>query len=126
MDELEAIVERAQLCDDDRAKLQAALDTLVLLTNELEMKGASIRRLRKLLFGSGSEKLDALLREIASGEARGVEDTAPGEAGPRGGDVGDGASSSPPKRQAPGHGRNGASAYRGAVKVICLSDSLSS
>ncbi len=49
MDELEAIVERAQLSDDDREKLQAALETLALLTNELETKGASIRRLRKLL-----------------------------------------------------------------------------
>jgi transposase len=125
MDELGAIVERAQLCDDDRAKLTAALETLALLTNELEMKGASIRRLRKLLFGSGSEKLDAVLREIASSAAGGEGDPAPGEAGSRGGDVGDGASSSPPKRKAKGHGRNGASAYRGASKVKVPHASLS-
>ena len=68
MDELEAIVERAQLSDDDREKLQAALETLALLTNELETKGASIRRLRKLLFGSSSEKLDEVLRQISASE----------------------------------------------------------
>ena len=113
MEELEAIVERAQLCEDDRAKLKAALETLALLTNELEMKGASIRRLRQLLFGSGSEKLDAVLREIAP-----LED--PARAGPDGSSHRPdehAAGAEPPKRKAKGHGRNGASAYRGATKV---------
>jgi hypothetical protein len=86
MDELEAIVERAQLSDDDREKLQAALETLALLTNELETKGASIRRLRKLLFGSSSENLDEVLRQIsASGGDPGSEgvDGAAGSPGQR-------------------------------------------
>ena len=108
MDELEAIVERAQLSDDDRAKLTAALETLALLTNELEMKGASIRRLRKLLFGSGSEKLDAVLREIAPLEASGPADPEGSSGRPDEPSAG----AEPPKRKVPGHGRNGASAYR--------------
>jgi transposase len=121
MDELEAIVERAQLCDDDRAKLKAALETLALVTNELEMKGASIRRLRKLLFGSGSEKLDAVLREIAPLEA-----AAPGgPAGASGRTDDPAAPGAPPKRPVQGHGRNGASAYRGASKVKIPHESLS-
>ena len=69
MDELEAIVERAKsgpLCEADRETLRAAFQTLFALTNELEAKGASIRRLRKLLFGSSSEKLDEVLRQIAN------------------------------------------------------------
>jgi transposase len=116
MDELEAIVERAKsgpLDEADRETLRAAFETLFALTNELETKGTSIRRLRKLLFGGSSEKLDAVLREIASREA-------PAPADPDGSsdrpDEGS-ARAEPPKRKAPGHGRNGASAYRGATKV---------
>ncbi|MFQ5700053.1 MAG: hypothetical protein ACE5IL_17455 [Myxococcota bacterium] len=121
LDELEAIVERSELCDDDREKLTAALETLALLTQELEMKGASIRRLRKLLFGSGSEKLDAVLREMASHEADAPSD-------PDGSEGGAGEGAAPPeslKRKAKGHGRNGASAYRGAAKVKIPHESLS-
>lgn len=121
MEELEAIVERAQLSENDREKLRAALETLALLTNELESKGASIRRLRKLLFGSGSEKLDAVLREIAPLEAAG-----PGDPGGSSGCPDEpSAGAEPPKRKAPGHGRNGASAYRGATKVKIPHASLS-
>ncbi len=76
MDELEAIVERAKsgpLDEADRETLRGAFETLFALTNELETKGTSIRRLRKLLFGGGSsEKLDEVLRQCqlaASGEA---------------------------------------------------------
>ena len=124
MDELEAIVERAAagpLGDADRETLRAAFHTLFALADELESKGASIRRLRKLLFGSGSEKLDAVLREIAPLEA-------PAGAGPDGSsDRPDehAARAEPPKRKAPGHGRNGASAYRGATKVKIPHASLS-
>ncbi len=121
MDELEAIVERAQLSDDDREKLQAALETLALLTNELEVKGTSIRRLRKLLFGGSSEKLDEVLRQIsASGEA-----PAP-EAATGATSSGEGRSDplAPKKRKAKGHGRHGAAAYAGASKVKVPHESL--
>ena len=121
MDELEAIVERAQLSDDDREKLQAALETLALLTNELETKGASIRRLRKLLFGSSSEKLDEVLRQISASEQASAPEGDAGAA--RGGEEG----SDPPapkKRKARGHGRHGAAAYTGASKVKVPHESL--
>jgi transposase len=121
MDELDAIVERAQLDDDDREKLTAALETLALLTQELELKGASIRRLRKLLFGSGSEKLDSVLRDLASGEADAPSDPNGSKGGAGGGAAAGGSS----KRKAKGHGRNGASAYRGAAKVKIPHESLS-
>jgi len=48
MDELSAIVERAKsgpLGDADRETLRATFETLFALTNELETKGTSIRRL---------------------------------------------------------------------------------
>jgi transposase len=121
MDELEAIVERAQLSDDDREKLQAALETLALLTNELETKGASIRRLRKLLFGSSSEKLDEVLRQISASKQ------APASEGDAGAARSGEECSDPPapkKRKAKGHGRHGAAAYSGASKVKVPHESL--
>ncbi len=124
MDELEAIVERAAsgpLDESDRETLRAALQTLFAVTNELELKGASIRRLRKLLFGSGSEKLDSVLRDLASGEADASSDSDGSKGGAGEGTAAGGSS----KRKAKGHGRNGASAYRGAAKVKIPHESLS-
>jgi transposase len=124
MDELEAIVERAKsgpLEDADRETLRAAFETLFALTNELETKGTSIRRLRKLLFGGSSEKLDEVLRQISASE----QAPAP--------EVDAGATSSgeersdppaPKKRKAKGHGRHGAAAYSGASKVKVPHESL--
>jgi transposase len=130
--ELKAILARAKdvpLSDDDFAKLDAAVDTLAEVTAELEAKGASVRRLRYLLFGPSTEKL----RNVVGGEAAGSG--SPGEA-PADGKAGDDASAaeqddeqaSPsdaaaseqapadkPKR--PGHGRNGAAAYTGAERI---------
>ena len=59
LDELKAIIERAghmQLGAPEQEKLVGAIDTLALLTQELEAKGASIVRLRTLLFGASTEK----------------------------------------------------------------------
>jgi transposase len=124
MKELSAIVERAQLSDEDREKLQAALETLAALTNELETKGTSIRRLRKMLFGSGSsEKLDEVLRQLAATEQASEGEAAAGAAS--GGEEEKGSDpSARKKRKAKGHGRNGASAYTGASKVKVPHESL--
>ena len=120
MEELSAIVERAQsgpLDEADCETLRAALETLFALTNELETKGTSIRRLRKLLFGGGSsEKLDEVLRQLsASGEAS--QDEAAAGAASDGGGEEERADPAPKKRKAKGHGRNRAAAYTGASKV---------
>jgi hypothetical protein len=58
MGEMEEILKRARavLSPEDYEKLQAAVDTLEFLTQEIEGKNASIRRLRDLLFGPTSEK----------------------------------------------------------------------
>ena len=61
--ELTAIVERAQsstLSTEESDKLKAALDTLAFLTNEIGSKGASILRLRQMLFGARTEKTDTI------------------------------------------------------------------
>jgi transposase len=125
--ELKTIIARAQtgpLGEEDRGKLDGAVDTLALLTAEMEKKGASIRRLRQLLFGARSEKMstvfgdDDLATPSSSGDGdAGVTDGTAG-AGTDATDPATTTAASPaPKRQAKGHGRNGASDYRGAKRV---------
>jgi transposase len=124
LDELEAILARAArgpLGEDDRETLRATFRTLFAVTDALERKGASVRRLRKLLFGSGSEKLDVVLGALGSDEGAKAEP----DAGPASEGGGPAAAAKPPKRPAKGHGRNGASAYRGAAKVKVAHESLS-
>jgi len=116
LDELRGILERAKsapLIDADFATLTAAVETLVFLTHELEAKGTTIERLRKLLFGASTEKTS----QVVGGAAAGTP-AATGGAG----DAADTKRSAKPKP--PGHGRNGAAAYRGATKVLVPHESL--
>src|SRR5215218_2336632 len=94
--ELAAIVERTRgvLSAEDFAQLKAALDTLAFMTAELQAKGTSLARLRKLLFGAPSEKT----RTVLKGQKPSRPDAGQQQA------------------QRPGHGRNGAAAYTGATR----------
>jgi hypothetical protein len=103
LEELQAIIERAQLDTEDREKLWAAVDTLALLTRELEAKGASIDRLRQLLFGASTEKTRQVFPDSPAAPDSGA-DSQPGAA-------------DKPAGKRPGHGRNGAAAYPEAEKV---------
>jgi len=106
VEELTQILDRAAsaLAAEDLAKLRAAVDTLAFLTSELEAKGASIQRLRHLLFGAKTETTRHVFGEGARGT--GGEKTHKSDKKPK------------------GHGRNGAAAYRGAEKVKIPHDSL--
>jgi transposase len=122
--ELDAILARAgqgRLTAADVGTLKAAIDTLAFLTQELEAKGASIQRLRKMLFGAGTEKT-RLIFPSAEGAAEKPPAAPPGAApGPRDGRAGaDGGEADSPAGEKPkpkGHGRNGAATYTGAEKV---------
>ena len=115
MEEILAHSARGALSEEDRQKLQAALETLLFITEELEKKRASIARLKKLLFGAATEKTSAVRGESqdeAAAEKPGAQETSetgasdkPEEPGPA------------QKKKPKGHGRNGASAYRGAQTV---------
>ena len=66
MEALEAILEQARttpLSEEQYEQLKGVLNTLGRLTQELEKKRTSIDRLRKLLFGSQSEKTEAVLKQ---------------------------------------------------------------
>lgn len=118
LEELTAIVERtkAALSEDEYNTLKGAVDTLAYLTQELEKKGVSIQRLRKLLFGASTEKTSRVVGETA------------GPAPPPGAADADraGADGSQPRPKHKGHGRNGAAAYTGAEKVKVPHETLKS
>jgi transposase len=101
-EELAALVEavREALGETGYQKLQAAIRTLGYVTELLETRQATLEKLRRLLCHSSTEKTKTVLKQagIETGEKK---PKAPGA----------------PKSKAPGHGRNGAAAYRGARKV---------
>jgi transposase len=101
-EELAALVEgvREALGEAGYQKLQAAIRTLGYVTELLETRQATLEKLRRLLCHSSTEKTKTVLQQagIETGEKK---PKAPGA----------------PKSKAPGHGRNGAAAYRGARKV---------
>jgi transposase len=110
MAELDEILKGARVApisQEDHDKLKAAIETLGFLTREIEGKNASIRRLRDLLFGAGTEKTANLFKN--------AEEEAAAQGG---GSEGAGAPESPQgKKKRKGHGRNGAAAYKGAQRV---------
>jgi transposase len=113
--ELEAILERARsapLSSCDYATLKGAVDTLSWLTRELEAKGTSIERLRRMLFGPSTEKTSRILpAEPATSSA---DTTTPAEPD----------TDTPPRTKRPGHGRHGAESFTGAEKVAVSHESL--
>jgi transposase len=127
--EVKQIIERAGVSDDDRAKLFGVVDTLAWVTHELEAKRASIQRLRKLLFGVKTEKLNNLFGTAADHTPA----TSPGSAADPAHPQGDGTAEAPgqqgasnladtavpggaegSKKKRKGHGRHGARDYTGA------------
>jgi hypothetical protein len=114
--ELEAILERAKtapMSEAEYAKLHAALETLVFLTQELEKKRVSIQRLKQLLFGTTTENTRKVLQKILGDAGK---DPKPGAGAP-------GEPQTQTGEKAPGHGRKGAADYVGGEKVWPIFDS---
>ncbi|MGH7593767.1 MAG: IS66 family transposase [Gemmatimonadales bacterium] len=114
LEELAAVLERAQgaLSAEDHAKLTTAMAALASTTQivaeliaQLQGKKTSLERLRRMLFGSPTEKTDEVLGEARAGAGR--QDAALSASA-------DGAAA---RKKAPGHGRNAASAYCGAEHI---------
>ena len=117
-EELEAILSRSRtgpLSAEDHAQLEAVIHTLAFLTQQLEAKGTTLARLRKLIFGSSSEKTkDVLAAPEAPKEARGA-DSDKSAASPESAVKKE--SSEESRAPKAGHGRHGAAAYTGAELV---------
>ncbi len=107
IEELEALVEQARPALDDAGyqKLKAAVRTLSVMTAMLESPGTTVESLRNMFGRATTEKTASVLKHA------GIPTEKP---------------SAPAKPKAPGHGRNGAKAYRGANKVQVSHPSLRS
>jgi transposase len=100
-EELEALLEQARqepLLEDGYQKLRAAIRTLHYVTKLLEKKETTLKELRELLCPASTEKTEKVLQQA------GIE-------------TGDKKSANSPKQPRKGHGRNAATAYRGAMKI---------
>lgn len=125
-EELEAVLERVKKTveEEDYKTLKMVVDTLAFVTRLLEKTGITVRRLRRLIFGSWSEKTRDVLtpsEEAGAGaqeEAAGEESASPSED--------EGEKEKPKKKKRKGHGRNGADAYTGGAKIEVPHESLKS
>jgi transposase len=129
--ELTAILDgatKAPLTPENHAKLRTAMATLAFLTQELQRKSTSLKRLRRWLFGASTEKtarvLDSTPKSTPAESRLESAGTTSGSTPPE-----SAAASSAPKEampKPPGHGRNPAAAYTGAEKIKVAHPSLRS
>ena len=123
LDDLKRIIEKTKtvLSEEDLKKLGGAVDTLAVVTRELELKGASVRRLRRLIFGPGSEKM----KDVFPDDGKSKDDTESNDDSDaeektascdKNADSNESKCSDAKKPKRKGHGRNGAKDYTGAEK----------
>jgi transposase len=116
-DRLEEVLRRAEQSLDERDAelIRAVFESYAYVTDLVEDKNTTIRRLRQLFFGSRTEKTEAVVgpktgrsEVTASPDAAAGTESAAGDGTP---DISEVVATSK------GHGRNGAAAYEGAVRV---------
>ena len=102
-EQLDALLKRVEagtLQDGDYEIIKGMADTLSFLSQALDNKNSSIKRLLKLIFGDRTEKTaNVLQRNKAGGKKKN-------------------------KKKCKGHGKNGAAAYHGAEKIPVAHESL--
>ena len=113
---LEEVLRRVEqsLDEQDAAPVRAVFESYAYVSDLVEDKDTSIRRLRQLFFGARTEKTEAVV-----GQRPGTPDAAsPTDAVAETGPAGDGGDADGSDAAASGgHGRNGAEAYRGATRI---------
>jgi hypothetical protein len=98
LDALLKRVEAGSLQDGDYEIIKGMADTLSFLSQALDNKNTSIKRLLKLIFGDNTEKTAKVLQRNKAGGKK--------------------------KKKRKGHGKNGATAYHGAEKIKVSHESL--
>lgn len=130
--QLEGVVRRAEksLDQKDAELIRAVFESYAYVSELVDDKNTSIRRLRQLFFGSRTEKTNSIVGETADSQDGGASGQATQESEPSAndsddddsdGDESDG-NEKPAKKK--GHGRNGADTYRGALHVEVPRESL--
>ena len=125
MKELESILQRARvspLDEKDCAKLKAVFESYLHLTDLVEDKQMTIKRLRQMLFGASTEKTVAVIKKTEEEDEPESPQAMDGDARAPPPQTDDEHSEPRPKRK--GHGRNGADAYTGAEKIQVPHESL--
>jgi transposase len=126
-DRLEEVLRRAErsLDEKDAALIRAVFESYAYVTELVEDKNTSIRRLRQLFFGSRTEKTAAVVGAKAEDSDAPSDSAAAAETG-LDAEVQDPAESSESKEAtaSKGHGRHGADAYRGAARIAVRHPSL--
>ena len=122
-DRLEEVLRRAEqsLDEKDAALVRAVFESYAYVTELVEDKNTTIRRLRQLFFGARTEKTDAVVGQ----KPKKPEAASPGGAADATPATGAGGADEPgAAAPSKGHGRNGAEAYRGAERVDVAHPSL--
>lgn len=99
LDELSEKLETGNLSEEDCIALKALVDTFRQLAQQYQQAKTSVKRLLKIIFGSGTEKTDKVLKRVAKTDVEPASGSKEGK----------------PKRK--GHGRLSADDYPGAEKV---------
>lgn len=115
-EELEDFLRRVEqaLDEKDSTLVRRVFESYAYVTELVDDKRTSIRRLRQLLFGSRTEKTETVV-----GQKTKTPNTAPPRDAAADADLAGGAGNTDEAgaTTAKGHGRNGAEAYRGAVRI---------
>jgi len=125
--QLQEVLQRAEQALDaqDAGLIRAVFQSYAYVAGLVEDKNTSIRRLRQLFFGARTEKTEAVVgRRADEPVTTGPGGTAAAEVAAGEADA-DAAPDADPEPAAPGHGRNGADAYRGAERIELPHPSLS-
>jgi hypothetical protein len=134
--ELEEILQRAEsrnFSEEDYKIVVTVLKAYVYVTTLLQKSKISMRRLKNMLFGSSTEKTSSVVGDKTDSSSPSQDESAesPSSVTPASNDDTDSDDkpdpdgttnsadkpSSPPKKPAKGHGRNGADAYSGAEQT---------
>jgi transposase len=112
---------KERVADSDYHLIKSLVFTLRQVTEQLNAKNASLERLRRILFGSGSEKTRKVTGRSGGGSGSGTESDKPAAGADGSGTASPGPTGSKNsaggKSKCKGHGRNPASAYTGATRI---------
>jgi transposase len=130
MNKLEDALRRAEekLDEKDYATLKTLADAYACLSELIGEKNTSIARLRKLLFGSKTEKTAAVVRDLPADRSASQEQASAGNGGSLLASEPSAASAAAEAGVKPvrNHGRLGGDAYTGAEKIVVSHPSLQS
>ena len=115
-EELEDVLRRVEqaLDEKDSTLVRRVFESYAYMTELVDDKSTSIRRLRQLLFGSRTEKTESVVgQKTKTPDATGPRDAVADVDSAGGAGNADESDATPAK----GHGRNGAAAYQGAERI---------